>query len=635
MRLLEMIQHKLPGLEVNALTNRISIENGGAVLQINGRPVSFDRIRSLNIDNILRIEYTNISDIRYGLSVMGVINFVTKPASRGGNLMLEVGGSLSRFGGKGGFAINHGKSEWTLDYNGSYYTEKEYMEGGEERYIRERLPDIQRSREPLPALNISVPNNLTLGYTYMRSPLTMFSATLTAKAWTKKNESRNHTVQIIENAKTDYITQYNNKRSGVDPRADIYFRHNFTPNSKIETNLYGNVSTGKYDNELIYEEPQSYSLLRHTDNKSWRAGSEVVYTHTLENNMDLSGGINYFHNVADNVYLENSNKEQKNTIQNDNAYLHASVSGKMQKLSYSVGVGGKYQATTDGTHAKDAFKVSGKGTLNYQFRKGWTMNYLFMYSPYMPGLAAQTDVVRRANDLMYSVGNNDLDASAWMRNRMYLRYANKQGNVSIWASHTRNIRPIYNRVTYITDPESPYHDRFMMQSVNGESNDTWNLELNLTYTGVKNLQITTKGGWSRFVFPGFGDIPSLDQYYGSAWAVYNLKNWNFSAYYETVPQYEISGNTLSTRSQAYSSWIQYHWKDFWFTAGVVNPFAKKGNYSHRRVLSPVHPSSSFSYIGEASNMFVLMVTYRTNFGQQLKKAKKGLSNQEVDLGIGG
>ena len=94
--LLEQMQYKLPGLQVNSSLNRVTIENGVAIFQINGRQVDYSRIQSLNNDNILRIEYSNVSDIRYGTSVMGVINFITKPVAKGGSViangMAAVGG---------------------------------------------------------------------------------------------------------------------------------------------------------------------------------------------------------------------------------------------------------------------------------------------------------------------------------------------------------------------------------------------------------------------------------------------------------------------------------------------------------------------------------------------------------------
>lgn len=93
--LLEQMQYKLPGLQVNSSLGKVTIENGSAIFQINGRRVDISRIQSLNIDNILRIEYSNVSDIRYGTSVMGVINYITKPVSKGGSIMLNV------LGGKG------------------------------------------------------------------------------------------------------------------------------------------------------------------------------------------------------------------------------------------------------------------------------------------------------------------------------------------------------------------------------------------------------------------------------------------------------------------------------------------------------------------------------------------------------
>ena len=633
LELLQRIQHKLPGLEVNPILGSVKIENGGVVFQINGRKVDSNRVRALNNDNILRVEYTNISDIRYGLSVMGVINFVTKPAAKGGSLNTYLQTFGRNFDGFLSLAYNYKKSEWTADYHNSMRDyRKDYTIGTEKFIGRENI--ITREQLPSPSGFGYITHDFSTGYTYMPSLKTMFATTFsiqTRSHWGNGNDKIRYTEgQTL----MDYLSTQRFDAKDFVPKLDIYFRHSLTDADKVELNLYGNFASGPRDNKLHYEAPElKYDLKTSTENRSSRVGAEAVYTHVFDK-MELSGGANYFHNRADNIYRENEGKEQKRLLSTDDLYLHSSLSGRHGPITYSAGLGGKYQKTTSETNSSDAFRLSSKVTLNYKLSPKWTGNYLFMYSPYMPGLAAQTNVVRRIDDLTYAIGNPDLKPSAWMRHRIFVCYADAKWNSSLWASYSHSFKPIYSEYTYMSDPQSPYYNSFMVQSINGADNDRWNLELNVSYTGIKNLTVTAKNGWDLYTFKGLGDKNSLSNFYSYISCSYSLKNWIFFGSYEFRPQYLLEGNRYSTSEQNYSINAQYNYKGLIIGAGVMNPFAPRGFVSYRNILSPVHPVSTTHYMEDGSNLLILKLSYRFRFGEQIKKAKKGLSNTGIDRGIG-
>lgn len=630
--LLENMQYKLPGLQVNSTLNRITIENGGAIFQINGRNVDYSRIQSLSNDNILRIEYSNVSDIRYGTSIMGVINFITKPTSKGGSVLVN---AMGLFGGSVnsniGATFNYGKSEWTIDYGNAWKDFDKVYNTGTEMFVGRETPII-RELLPMPSSYKNLTNALSLGYTYIYNPATMFAITLGGNTKDLEQGTNSLTRQNDGQNISEYSSLSIDDNNSFSPNIDLYFRHQLNKTSRIEINAYGSTFSSDYTRTLDYASPSNaYSLNSDNDNSSWKAGGEILYTKSYSR-IETKYGVNYYHNYAENLYTENRGELQISKQNSDNVYLYGSFSGRIKSLTYNAGIGGRYFKSDNGNSNQTAFKLNSKITLNYKLSPKWSLNYLFMLDPTMPTLSSQSDVVQRIDDISYRVGNPNLKPSTYFRNRIYVRYATPKVNISLWAAHSRNLNPIYNRYTYVTDLSSPYYNMFMSQSCNAKHNDLINFEAQFGYTGIKNLMINTIAGWDRFTFSGYGDLKPFENFYANINIAYVLKNWRFSGRYEISPRYSLSGNELKTPERGNAIIVQYKWRDFWFSAGIINPFTERGALYKTKELSDVHPVNSNLYVKNGANAVMIGVTYRVNFGNKFKKAKQGLRNEGIDTG---
>lgn len=630
--LLENLQYKLPGLQVNSSLDKVTIENGAAIFQINGRIVDYSRIQSLNNDNILRIEYSNVSDIKYGTSVMGVINFVTKPVAKGGSLLINALGGVGYTNGNIGTTFNYGKSEWTLDYGNYWRDFDKVYDTGTESFIGRDMP-IVRHRLPVASNLDRLKNNLSIGYTYMHNQATMFAVTLSGKTSDTQQGTNNFVRQLYgEEVQQEYSYTSVNDNENFTPGLDLYFRRQLDKTSKLELNAYGSLSTGDYGTALDYESLTNlYNQCSNTDNTSWRAGGEALYTKSY-GKFETKYGVNYYHNYAENLYAENEGELQVSEQNNDNLYVHGSITGRIDKFTYSAGVGGRYYQTDNGNLNQNSFKFNSKVTLNYKINSKLSLNYLFMLDPTMPTLSAQSEVVQRIDDISYRVGNPDLKPSTYLRNRIFIRYATTKLNLSFWAAHSRDIDPIYNRYSYISDKSSRYYNMFMTQSCNANHDDLINFELQAGYTGIKNLMIYGVAGWDRYTFSGFGNINPFENFYANLSASYAIKNWRFSGRVELKPRYSLSGSIMKTPERCNVIMAQYRWRNFWFTAGLMNPFSKRGVLYKTKEMSNVHHLNSDFYVKDAANMIVLGVTYRVNFGDKFKKAKQTLQNNGIDSG---
>lgn len=119
--LLDML--KLPGLRVDVALQRITVDGGTAILQVNGKEVPLARLANLKAEQVKRVEYSNNPGARYlDRGASGIINIVLKEREDGGSIMA---GATTAF--TTGFAnseiqgsYHKGKSEFMLDYSLSY-----------------------------------------------------------------------------------------------------------------------------------------------------------------------------------------------------------------------------------------------------------------------------------------------------------------------------------------------------------------------------------------------------------------------------------------------------------------------------------------------------------------------------------
>lgn len=141
--LLNNMRTKLPGIDVNEFARTISIDGKEPVYQINGKVEPLSKIRMINKNRILRIEYKNQADIRFSNNGTngGVINFILKENFDGGSLHTRAGVTVTtpRMNGEVGFTYNTKRSEWSLNYDNVWRKSTKQYTDNYESYNRERL----------------------------------------------------------------------------------------------------------------------------------------------------------------------------------------------------------------------------------------------------------------------------------------------------------------------------------------------------------------------------------------------------------------------------------------------------------------------------------------------------------------
>lgn len=636
LNLLSEIKVKMPGLTINEALQTVSIDGGGVIFQINGKQEPFSKIRTLNHQNIARIEYRNTPDIRHGDGASGIINFIMKPRQEGGSIMIQADNAVTTLRSNTiiGGSYFYKKSEWSLNYNNIWRKSTKQYSDIREQYIG-RETAILRNQIGLPSSTRDFSNTLSLAYTYMHNSNTMFSAKLSWKSNDINNKNHNRMLETADGTTSGYEKHNPNKTQLNSPALDLYFRKNINESQYFELNATGIISDGDYFRGMnyIYDDKSEYIQSNITKNKSWASGIEALYSISFKN-ITTRYGINYKHNETENKYTENQNPTSIENLTRDDVYFYGDASGKWKNLGYSVGIGGKYFQNEGAVEKESNLRVKATATLNYKIGNHWSMNYLYMYSPEMPSLSSMNETVHTIDDISLQMGNLNIRPSEYHRNRLYVRYNTGRFYATAWGSYSRTNNPINSIWYYDDNASSPYYRKFINKVENGDYTDNINAQLDLSYQNLfDHITISASVGWDRYNIADRHEYYSLKKVYASISANAYFGNWTIFANYDIAPRYSLDGRTFCRSIRYDYVGAKFRWRNFSFGGRIVNPFTKRGFLQTLQTPSETRPVRNEFYIKDFANMAELNIVYFVNFGKSYNKARRTLQNGGIDTGV--
>ena len=625
--LLDMQQ--LPGLEVDVARQKVTIDGGSPILQINGKEVSLNRFVNVRPEQILRIEYSNSPGIRYlDRNAAGVINLVLKESDDGGNIMARVQSAFTT-GFVDGYlmAAHHkGKSEFSLQYNLSHRNYKNVPYETTDSYIaKERT--VERYMEMNSPFNY-ITHSLTGEYTYQPNDSTMFVASL------RDYISKNHwlgtgTIKETENGMTTLL-DYNklNENKSNSPTLDLFFTHKLCNKQKIELNMVGQYSHSNYYNHLTYKDADNqWDYPTKVDNHGYAVSGEAVYSKQF-NKAEARFGLQYQHNFASNDYVI---YETKTEMAKDNTYLYGQINGNLSgNVYYWIGTGAKLFTMTDGANTNSYIRNLSTAVLFWRISNSWSLTANTQFAPNLPSLSDLSPVLQRVDDVEAITGNEALRPSNTLLGRVILRYNHSKG----WFANTtfnyfRNFSPPVNLYHYDpnlglfvgTQQNTDYYQRFL---VKGE-------------VGVKRLfdllNITLMGRLKKETTEGEGFHHDNVNFSSSINGQLIWKRWVVGLNFDITPQLSLYGEEILREEMSQNIYAEYNWKDLNVSLTWHCPFNKEGYMYRTSSLSAVHPYSHTNWTADNGNMVVLGLTWRLNYGKAFNKGQKTLWNGGYDDGM--
>ncbi len=630
--LLENMQYSLPGLKVVESLNQVSVNGLAPEYMINGRKVSLSRVLGLNNANIQRIEYYDNPQMRFG--DRPAINFILKPRADGGSFIANINSAVTtdNIGGNIGITYYKGKSEWNINYDISHRNYGDRRVGQAEHFIGGESANITRVSEGLPGKFAYTNNNLVLDYTFKPAEQTLLSFDISGNLYNQRLNDVAELSQYYNDDATSAQTDTRRSAKLKSPTCDIYFQQKFHSNQTIEVNAFGVYYDGKFTRDYT-NGLESTIINTITDNESWRVGGEAKYSIRFNNHTAYFGLSDSYNRALTNL-VENEVPENSR-IGINNLFAYGQLSGRLfNKLTYNGSVGVKEFESTNGVERKNAIRAKGSLYLTYNVTNPFSLSYMLLYDPSMPGTESQSTIIQSVNDYLLRTGNVDIKPSTLFKNQVRAQYYGKSFVSLLTVGYSRTFNPIYYDYTYISDPQSQYNNKFLGKSENGKYNSAFCIEGEFVYRNLFNhLNIGVNGGWCDYSLKRTNWSDSYSFGFGSIYAALSFSDFTLSTQYTLYPFYSLSGNTFSRPERWNSITAQYKYRNWFFRATAVNPFTKRGSLYHSWANTPAYTTEEWVDIHNCANMILLSATYRFNFGNSMSKNNRTIKNSGVDTGM--
>lgn len=635
--LLGNIRVKLAGIDADELNRKITINGKEPIFQINGKVEPLSKIRMINKNKILRIEYKNQADIRFnddGIN-SGIINFILKNDSKGGSLHTRTGVTLTtpRINGELGLSYNRNRSEWSLNYDNTWRNSTHQYTNNNETYNGIGYT-IERIQIGLPSSFKDLDNNISLGYSYNYNTKTIFATDLHLRTHNVDSKD-NYIVQQKKDNDISDFTKINTRNSKtIDPTLNIYFNKSIGKQI-IEFNLTGKYSSGDYLRGVnyIYTPEEQYIQNNTTNNKSHLLGSEFLYSIKYKY-FTTQYGANYSYNYVTNSYSE-SKSEIINTLTKHKLYVYGCIGGNLKKLGYSVGIGGRYESVSNDGKYNHSMQPNVMISIKYPILKNTVLSLNYNYMPSMPTLFNFSEIMQTIDDISYRRGCLNIKSMEYHKAKLSAQSKIGKINVSLSAEYSMTTNPLINIWEYDSNPESKYYDKFICKTTNGKYDDRFNIQMDIsTQRFLKYFAAFGQIGWSKFNISG-GDKYNydMDNLYASLGINAMIKNIRILSKYDITPRYTV--NNLNITKTFGGFYIGFNWRYKNITAGIIagNLFTTKANRIKTTYISPVRPAYQEYYIKDFSNMVEFTFQYNIDFGEKYRTTRRSLQSEKIDSGV--
>lgn len=618
---LSLLQNlNLPGLSVDIIEQKVNINGNQPIYMINGIVKTKHDFNAINPKDIARIEYENSSSIRHiDKNVGGVINVVLKHKENGGNFWGNVLGSpLTGFLNTDiYFAYNWSKSEFSINYFNNLRDYTHRWTDKTEKYVTPEF-DFDRKFAGVDSPFGYFNQGIYLNYTYQHNSSTMFSATL------RNDLGKQHTSingDITESHKD--LSYYRESESQFDsyiPALDLYFKRIFKNNQSLEINMVGTYQNTDYHRDLIDNyEIYTREITNNIDNSKLSLISEINYKKSFER-INLNLGYQNMIASSQNQYNENF-KEEENLSENNN-YLYAGISGRLNKFSYNLGTGVKLYSVKNDVDKRSYIKNHSTLSMMYSVNDNFNIKLSSFYTPHLPSLSQLSNVTQTYDEIMKITGNPDLKAAQIIGTKLFMNYQKGNFNSTLTLGYQHRANTIYIDVRPLNDTY------FMSQPQNAIGDNHFNIEFKWSYLGLFNcINLYSTIGYNSYESKGLDYRHQLDDLYWDISAQVYWKKWTLSAYY-VKPKKSLLAQTVDYGENNSQISLGYKHNNIELFAAVKYPFEKNGWEWSEENLSKVNPSKTSVYIKDNRRMFVLGVTYSLNFGKRLKKLNKNLNNSD-------
>ncbi|GHT18820.1 hypothetical protein FACS189429_5830 [Bacteroidia bacterium] len=614
----------LPEVQLDPVSNTIqSIKGGKLLILINGMEASDMQLRSVQPENVVRIEYYDIPPARWATRADIVVNLTVRSEESG---YVFGANAVSAF--NTGFLIGSAYADFTKKRNnfGIEYSInlRNYNNREVNQIYNYLLNDEQYNTYETRRDHFGYTDQfVTLRYTNMLEGNYAFQAKFNMQIFSSFSNGKGQSVFSYGSLTENHSTVNNDSSEYIAPSLDWYFSKNISKKDLLSFNLVGShytTNSSQFDKEWVLNSNQSIF-----DNdmtlKAKQTGivGELAYVHTFEMG-NLSSGYRVSNTNITND-LNNLAGNSNYTVNYLEQYLYAEFSGKKDKLMYRISAGLTNIHNKSAETVFDEWAFTPKLGLGYQLKDNQSIRLTSSYSPRSPWSAALSNnvvqlapnIVRRGNPLLksqhawnnnltYSLNNKYFDFNAtvfyYYQNRTINQYYVKDETFGGYALTYENAQNSQEYGLQISGSVKPFgNDWLVIKSVlvpTSESVKTRNGAL------IKNNYL-----WNNFVL--------ASQY----------KQFRFQ-YQFNIPVYTLSGAFLSTNENQNHLFASYNHKSWTFYTGMYW-IGMTSEYRTKSLPESIVNDTAHAKIHNNNSMFVLGLSYDFSLGKQ-NNLQKNLEN---------
>lgn len=620
-----LLQHlQIPNISIHAMEKSITNSYGESVqLRINGVEVTQAEIVAIRPEDVVRIEYHEQPNLRYG-STAAVIDYIVRRRESGGNISLDLTNGISPLG-FGNYYLSGKYHQGKSSFSALMQWSRRDMEWNRENEETFHYPDKSITNLE----TVASPNRIkydyittSLNYNYTNDEKSMLNIAF-----------RNNT-QDIPHGFTDRnsILHQEDKKYEVKerelsvtriPSIDVYYQLNMTNGGHLYFDVVGTyLKSDKQRSYSMTEVGQTpVEICSKTEGDKYSIIGEVIYERALWNGK-FTTGLKHNQAMMDNVYDEDA--MTKVSMHTSETLLLAEYQSKAGKLNYTLGMGimRTYYKQVDNTQEKYIFRP----TLNLSYSSGKVyMRYNASLSGYAPSLSALSDVEQRMDAYQTHRGNPNLKSVIYFTNRLSASYRNKWMNVDVSARYSYDEKPIMEETIFEAG-------KFVRTYDNQKGLHRLNVQTNIQLRPFKNyFSVNFNPYLNRYISQGNTYLHTHSNWGFRGSIVGMYKNWVFMAEMNT-PYHELEGETITKGEALHSMALGYNKEKWAVQMMVMNPFTKDYQQGKENI-SKLAPNKQIAFSRDFCPIFMLNASFNLSFGKQKQLRNKRIENSDTDAGI--
>ena len=611
----------LEGIRIDPAAHTLTaIDNrGGVSVRINDVPATVQDLLSIDMDAVVRIEYSDRPGLRYGEDVAYSINIVVKPHTSGYTLGTDLTHDLTRrelsdnvFG-----RFNIGKSEWGLDYSIDYSDRRGARASETADYHLTDGSIRTITRQDLSNRTQSVGQTARLTYS-LADTNSVFQMRLTYNGDLSPNIYRQ---EREINDLTNYTAWRNNKSRSYSPALDIYLHHNFHQHQQLTTSATITHIHTNSDNLYKEETPYVYNVM----GRVWSMKSEVLYENHLKP-FALTLGLQYNQKFTDNEY--SGDAQSQSIFRSSEQYVFSQIAGKLfTRLQYTAGLGISRRYYRQGEYRHDLLVFRPRLSMSYPIAQRLRISYDYQRSQYTSQIAQTNDVTLKVNSMELLVGNPALRPNVVTEHTVRLSYQRPRLNTSLMGYAKLNSRPNMHRYLrtadniFIDTQENQHHINLLMTQAYARY-DLIPEKLDASLVGAY-FHMDNKGWEYRHHYNSFVGTTSLNAYLG---------RWALMAYLNTGFQW-LEGEVRGKNGLEMQFVATYQKGPLSLSLYCRNPFrAHPLTHEAELVNENLHRLTTVRD-GNQGNYLGLNVTYRLSHGRKYQDIQRKITLEDHDAGI--